>query len=216
MDPTPTELATFGSVGVVAAWAGFSGMAADTTVGGSLFATLGLTTALVPRIIGVISEAGYTAAIQTWRVPRRNLGILTGHQWLHQIVHLLWLNLVRQLFGRACRIAAGNGETLEDLRAKAKAAGTASAAPAPASTSTSKKLKMNAIALHYTQLRLRLQLQLQLQPQLQYYNFDNFNNINTTTTTTTTATTTTTTATTTATTTTTTTALHHTTSRSCE
>ena len=51
------------------------------------------------------------------------------------------------LFGRACRIAAGNGETLEDLRAKAKAAGTASAAPAPASTSTSKKLKMNALAL---------------------------------------------------------------------
>ena len=205
---------------MVAAWAGFSGMAADTTVGGSLFATLGLTTALVPRIIGVISEAGYTAAIQTWRVPRRNLGILTGHQWLHQIVHLLWLNLVRQLFGRACRIAAGNGETLEDLRAKAKAAGTASAAPAPASNLDIQEAEdeCNSFALHATTTTTTtattattattiLQLR-QLQQHQHHYNYNyncnynyNYNysynysynyNYNSTT------------------------ALHHTTSRSCE
>ena len=49
------------------------------------------------------------------------------------------------LFGRACRITAGNGETIEELRARAKAA----SVPPPVATapaSTGRKLKMTSIA----------------------------------------------------------------------
>ena len=98
----------------------------------------------VPRVIGVIAEADYTAAIQSWRIPRLNADGTPMDPADRAPTMAEFGQAV--LFGRACRVSAGNGETLEDLRARAKAAGTAVSAQAPATASTSRRLKMNSIA----------------------------------------------------------------------
>ena len=143
MDPTAIEIATFASVGVVATWAGLTGMADRTTVGGSLFEALGLVTTQAPRIIGIIPEADFTAAMQNWRIPRLDAAgaPLVPPDRAPTMAELGQATL----FGRACRITAGNGDTLESLRAAAKAAGAppASSTPTP---SGSRRLKMSAIA----------------------------------------------------------------------
>ena len=146
MDPTAIELATFASVGIVATWAGLTGMADRNTVGGSLFEALGLTTTQAPRIIGIIPEADFTAALQSWRIPR----LAADGTPLAPPDRAPTMAELGQatLFGRACRISAGNGDTLESLRAAAKAAGPPPANfPSPATGS--RRLKMSAIASHF-------------------------------------------------------------------
>ena len=144
MDPTPGELATFASVGVVGTWAGFTNLADENSVGGSLFAALGLNTAQAPRIIGVLSEADYNTVVQSWRVPRFHADGSPMDPPSRAPTMAEHGQAI--LFGRACRISAGNGETIEDLRARAKAASTAPPIPMAPTTSASRKLKMNAIA----------------------------------------------------------------------
>ena len=146
MDPTQAELATFNDVGVIGGWAGFTDLGNENSVGGSLFSTLGLVTTQVPRVIGIISEADYATAVQTWRIPRIGAD---GNPMVPPTRAPTVAELGQAtLFGRACRISAGNGDTLESLRAMAKAGppqqpGSASAAPGSAS---GRKLKMTAVA----------------------------------------------------------------------
>lgn len=142
MDPTSTELAGFATVAGVAGWAGLADLADVNSVGGSLFAALGLAPTQPPRILGIIPEADYIAATQAWRIPRRNAdgSPMDPPDRAPTVAEVG----VATLFGRACRISAGNGETLEQLRARANAA--KAAPPAPAIPSGTRKLKMSAVA----------------------------------------------------------------------
>ena len=145
MDPTAAELATFTTVEAIGTWVGFTELTDENSIGGSLFKLLGLTTTQAPRIIGIISEADFTTAVQAWRIPR----IDPAGQPLAPPDRAPTMAEIGQsaLFGRTCRIVSGNGETIEQLTRRANAAPVnPPSVPAANASSSSRKLKMSSIA----------------------------------------------------------------------
>ena len=145
MDPTSAEIAAFTTVAAVAAWAGFEGDLTDqATTGNSLLRSLGLTTTQAPRVLGIIAEDDFKTAVGAWRIstgPDADGNPTSRAPTLAEVGQA-------SLFGRACRLVAGNGDTLEELRARAKAASSRPTPPAPRppSPTGTRKIKMNTIA----------------------------------------------------------------------
>ena len=112
------------------------------SIGGSLLHHLGLTSGHAVRIIGILPEADYDAAVQNWRVPRR----AADGTALDPATRLPTVAESGQarLFGRACGITSGNGQSLAELQARL-AALQSTPATTPASPGN-RKLKMNSIA----------------------------------------------------------------------
>ena len=136
-------------MGKVMAWAGFTAaeIVNNNTVTGSLASLLGVTSHVAPRVIGIISEADYESVIARWKIPQIGAdGNPTGGGVAPTMAQLGAAKLV----GRACRIVAGNGATLEELKAVAAAA---KAAPVPlpsspsgaTSTAAQRKVKLSAV-----------------------------------------------------------------------
>ena len=112
-----------------------------------IFATVGVTSHVAPRVIGIVSEADYESVIARWKIPQIGAdGNPTGGGVAPTMAQLGAAKLV----GRACRIVAGNGATLEELKAVAAAA---KAAPVPlpsspsgaTSTAAQRKVKLSAV-----------------------------------------------------------------------
>ena len=144
MDPTDAERAQPDSLQKVFMWAGFSDdMSSSDTAAGSLAALLGASEATKPRILGVIPEADMDATLATWKIP------VAGSA--PRMPTMVECGLAR-LATRCCRVIAGSGHTIEDLRkqaadalAAAQAAQTAQPSSSQMSSTAQRKIKLSTI-----------------------------------------------------------------------
>lgn len=134
MDPTESERQQLTTMGKVFQWAG-------------LQALLGVQPPLLPRVIGIMPEDDYKAVVSKWKVPLLSQdGSDTGQGRAPTVAELGMAHLV----GRACRVIAGNGTTVEELRAQALAAQTqlqlqVQQQALQTTTASPRKVKLNAV-----------------------------------------------------------------------
>ena len=148
MDPTEAERTAMVNMAKVFSWAGFveGDIINANTVTGSLASLLGVTQHVAPRVIGIISEADYDSAVTRWKVPQigSDGNPMPGGGSPPTMAQLGAAKLV----GRACRVIAGNGTTIEDLKAMAaKASAPPPTTPTAAASSSAalRKVKLSAV-----------------------------------------------------------------------
>ena len=139
MEPTEEERKKMLGMREVFTFAGLdeAHLVDDKTVAGSLAALLGAKPDTKPAALGILSEADYDAAVKGWKIPAA--GGAARQPTLTELGQA-------KLIGHVCRIVAGNGETIEDLKRKASAM--TSASPGPTSPSTSaagRKIKLSSV-----------------------------------------------------------------------
>ena len=137
-DPTDVELLAFNTINDVADWAGVPGNNTDeTSARKALFELLGAEPTLLPRIIGIVDEPTYVAALSTWQVSSVNVGLAVRSSGL--------------LLGKACRIHAGTQSTIAAVTAAAAASAAHTAAASTlalahsAPTVASRKIRLNQV-----------------------------------------------------------------------
>ena len=150
-DPAPAERQGMDTIKKVFDWAGFAGddLGSDQTAGGTLARLLGLVETDHPRIMALVDDADFGAMIQKWKVARVPQG---GGQAAYDAPTMAELGKARLVL-RTCKVVAGSGETIEDLRnqlAQAKAAASnpptqSSQQPAVLSTGQERRVKLSAI-----------------------------------------------------------------------
>jgi len=148
MDPTETERNAMNNMAKVFAWAGFAeaDMVNANTVSGSLASLLGVTQHVAPRVIGINSEADYDTLVTRWKVPQigSDGNPMAGGGSPPTLAQLGAAKLV----GRACRVIAGNGTSIEELKVLAAKATAPPPVPSPAAGSSSvalRKVKLSAV-----------------------------------------------------------------------
>ena len=149
MDPTESERQQLTTMGKVFQWAGLqeAQMADPKYPSSSLAALLGVQSSLLPRVIGILPEDDYKAVVSKWKVSVLSQdGSDTGQGRAPTVAELGMAHLV----GRACRVIAGNGTTVEELRAQALAAQTqlqqqVQQQSVQAASGTPRKVKLNAV-----------------------------------------------------------------------
>ena len=109
----------------------------DKTVSGSLASLLGAKADTKPAALGIMSEADYEAAVKGWKVPADG-----GTARLPTLTEIGQARLI----GHVCRVIAGKGDTIEDLKKKASAA-SAPAGPAmsPSSLAAGRRVKLSSV-----------------------------------------------------------------------